>query len=419
MDGSLDTRGDPARFRLTRRAGGVALAVVLASVLATLGVLVAVRGSDGDARRPADVTWRLLPPAPIAPDFARTGVWTGRELLVYGRDQQSATDERGEAYATGSANVAAAYDPAAGTWRKLAPPTGSPGAIGRVSAVWSGEELLVWGPGARDGGGSAFNPATDRWRRFAPPPAGGGIVVWTGREMVGWGGGCCGDASADGAAYDPAENTWRSIARSPLAASQQPVGSWTGRELIVLVTGRDPDGKPSPARLARAAAYDPAADTWRRIAPLPEPREGAAAAWDGRELLVVGGSGVTRGGRAPARVGFAYDPAADRWRRLAPMPIGRVGAQAAWTGRRLVLWGGLTAAGAGAAGGLSYDPAADRWSPLPVAPLPRRLEATAAWTGRSLIVWGGVRTDTWGRYRSVGAAFTPRDPEARTGRRRP
>lgn len=85
--------------------------------------------------------------------------------------------------------------------------------------------------------------------------------------MIGWGGGCRGDAFPDGAAYNPAANSWHTLARSPLAGSQSPQGAWTGRELIIFVGGTDPDGNAWPARLARAAAYSPATDTWRRIAP--------------------------------------------------------------------------------------------------------------------------------------------------------
>jgi hypothetical protein len=420
MDGSLSTRTTATtRFHPSRRA----LVLVTALGLALLGALAAVGAtlladeSDRTSATPASTAaagWRPMPPAPIAPDFVRAGVWTGHELLVFGREQRTATDVRGAGYATGSANVAAAYDPATETWRKLAPPAGNAGAVGRFAAAWTGTQLLVWGPTAKSGGGLAYDPRTNAWHVLPPAPAGGGLVAWTGRELVGWGGGCCGDASADGSAYDPATNTWRRLAHSPLAGSQQPLGAWTGRELIVLVSGRDPDGKPSAPGLARAAAYDPARDTWRRIAPPPEPREGAAAVWDGHELLIVGGSAPSSAGRAPARDGLAYDPATNRWRSLASMPDGRTSPLAAWTGKRLPVWGGLTAQGATAARGLAYDPAGDRWSVLPAAPLPARLDSTATWTGRSLLVWGGVPTKDWGHYRAVGASFTPaRAPDTR------
>ena len=61
-------------------------------------------------------SWRRLPVAPIAPDFNyRTSVWTGKEMLVFGRDQQTALDANGSPYATSRVNVAAAYDPRGGT----------------------------------------------------------------------------------------------------------------------------------------------------------------------------------------------------------------------------------------------------------------------------------------------------------------
>lgn len=206
--------------------------------------------------------WQRLPRAPIAPT-TEVAVWTGRQMLVFGRAQQSPP---------WSVDVAASYDPRAHTWSRLTPFKGPSGNYeGRYWAVWTGTEMLVEGPLDLQ----AYDPATRRWRRLpAQAAVPGGIIVWTGRELIGWGGGCCGDASAGGAAYDPASNRRRTLARSPLAPAQSPLGAWTGRELVVLVSGLDPDGRPYPARFARAAAYDPRNDTWRRIPPLPgDPRQ--------------------------------------------------------------------------------------------------------------------------------------------------
>jgi N-acetylneuraminic acid mutarotase len=366
-------------------------------------------GSPAGGARPATApvagAWRSLPAAPIAPGSDVVSAWTGRQMLVFGRAQP---------HPPWSVDVAAAYDPATRTWRELAPSKGPQGNYeGHYSAVWTGREMLVFGPLDNQ----AYNPATNRWRRLprSPAPFGLGVVVWTGREAIAWGGGCCGDASSSGAAYDPARNTFRKLARSPLAPSQGPVGAWDGHELVVLVTGLDPDGKPYPASLARAAAYDPETDSWRRVAPLPARRAGATAVWDGRELLVVGGAGPARAGKpAPlARVGFAWNRATNRWRRLAPMQSGRADFAAVWTGVRLLIWGGRRDAGAGApvipARGLAYAPSGNRWSALPQAPLVGRLDPTAVWTGRALIVWGGNRPKLTSGIRSFadGAAFTP------------
>ena len=338
-------------------------------------------------------------------------------MLLFGRVTTRAKDGA----VLGRVDVAATYNLAANRWRRLPSPGPTSGFL-RTSAVWTGKEVVVWGQGTRE----AFDPSTSRWRRlpgsrYLAVHDGFGLVVWTGKEMIGWGGGCCGDAFSDGVAYDPAANSWRNLARSPLAGSQHPVGAWTGRELVVFVGGLDPDGKPWPARFARAAAYNPVTNTWRRIAPLPEERGGANAIWDGREVLVVGGAGPARAGKpgAPARTGFAYNPATNRWRRLPPMESGRMGAVAVWAGKRLLVWGGQTNP-LGAAKpvipphGVAYDPKANGWSPLPQAPLLGRLDPTAVWTGRTLIVWGGETSVCRPGARQCatkvfldGAAFTP------------
>lgn len=377
-----------------RKAVAVAVALGLAPVAA---VTVAGAGPPAGA-------WTRLPTAPIVADFGSArSIWTGREAVFYGRDTLTARDAQRAPYAIGSRGVAAAFDPASKRWRRLpdAPKTGN---YCHSSAVWTGARMLVW-----DCGLLALDPASGHWRRLSQPPAGGGVVAWTGRELIGWGGGCCGDASADGAAYRPAANRWHRLARSPLAGSQQPIGAWTGHELVILVGDRDPNGKRWPSRLARAAAYDPTRDTWRRISPLPEPRDGASAVWDGHELLVVGGRAPGAAGSSrPARIGFAYDPVTNRWRSLPAMPSGRIGATTVWTGSQLLVYGGQASeAGKPVRSGFAYDPRANRWWTLPAAPLPLRLEPTAVWAGDEMVVWGGVPTATWGRYLATGASFRP------------
>jgi N-acetylneuraminic acid mutarotase len=360
--------------------------------------------------------WRPLSPGPLAVDDARTSVWTGTEMLVVGRHTTRAKDG---AVLT-RLDVAAAYDPVSDAWRRLPWPPGSSSFMGYES-FWTGKEMIVWGQGIRE----AFNPVTNHWRRLPDSQLlaihdGFGLAVWTGHDLIGWGGGCCGDAFSDGVAYSPTANAWRKVAPSPLAGSQHPIGAWTGRELVIFVNGLDPNGKPWPKRLARAAAYNPATNTWRRIAPLPATREGGNAVWDGREILIVGGSGAPREGKSPtaATVGFAYNPATNRWRRLPPMESGRFGASAVWSGKLLLLWGGSQTTGSGQPvippHGLAYDPKANRWSTLPQAPLLGRLDPTAVWTGRALIVWGGQKPATPAgsgtTFFTDGAAFTPTTP---------
>ena len=317
---------------------------------------------------PARPAWSSLPAAPVKIDAGLTAVWTGKKLLVSGVQMGP-----GGTF-IGSKDVAAAYDPAAKTWRRLERPPKTASYCNRVAA-WTGREMLVWGCAQ-----VAYDPAANAWRRLPPAPTGEGIALWTGRELIGWGGGCCGDAWDGGSAFDPASGSWRTLPRSPLAPNQRPLGAWTGRELLLVVSGiQAVDGKPAPTSLARAAAYNPATSTWRRLPspPLSGLRSGNAAAWDGHELIVLGAG-------ANGRAVLSYAPGTNRWRLLARSPFPLKTAEAFWTGQRLLVWGGAESFHA-----LSYDPAANRWSVLPRPPV-RGSGQTAVWTGRRLLIWGSA-----------------------------
>ena len=373
--------------------------VVLATVVG-LGssiafLLVACGGASTQPRQAAAASWRALPTAPIKINQGPSAVWTGRQLILFGRRSITALDSHGAPSIVKSVDTAESYDPASSKWTRLSPPFG-PSYVPNYEAVWTGKEMLAFGAFHS----VAYNPRTGSWRTLRKS-VGGGLVVWTGSEAIGWGGGCCGDAWGNGSAYNPATDTYRDLAPSPLAPSQGPVGAWTGHELVLFSSGINPgSGKPYPASFARGAAYNPATDTWRRVAPLPE--YGGAAAWDGREILVVGAG-------AHARSAFAFDPATNRYRSLARLPFGLQGAASFWTGHRLLVWGGGESDR-----GLVYDPQTDRWSALPAAPL-QGSGQTAAWTGHDLIVWGGVlgtpvgtaHPERYPKYLSDGAAFTP------------
>ena len=357
--------------------------LVVLTTLAGLGTAIAflLVACGGAAAKPPPAAWQPLPKAPVQIDQNRTSVWTGKQLILFGLRRVTALDSRGAPYFVKFIDVAESYDPALKTWTRLSPPPG-PGYVPEYNAVWTGKEMLAFGAFHS----VAYDPATSTWRTLRKS-VGGGLVVWTGHEAIGWGGGCCGDAWGNGLAYDPATDAYRELAPSPLAPSQGPIGAWTGHELVLFSGGFDPAaGKPYPAKLARAAAYNPATDTWRRITPLPNSALGfvGAAAWDGREVLVAGDG-------ASGRAAFAYDPATNRRRALAPMPFGLRDVSAFWTGHRLLVWGGSEAGR-----GLAYDPGADRWSVLPLAPL-HGLATALDWTGRSLVVGSGRHA----------AAFTP------------
>jgi hypothetical protein len=222
---------------------------------------------------------------------------------------------------------------------------------------------------------------------------------------------------------------------------------WTGREVLVWggLTIPDPVGAPNTGRPADGVAYDPARRSWRRLpAPPLELRDVGGdywVVWTGRELVAGGVEEVSGGG---VRVG-AYDPATDRWRMLPRSPRltggrGHLQARTAlWAGSRLLVWNywsdtarpldnltGVFRRPDAEPDGIdlwAYDPAADRWTVLPTPPEPVRRVASGAsmvWNGREVIVASAqaVRRDTVtraGRYDPDRAQWSPIAPPPRRG----
>ena len=115
---------------------------------------------------------------------------------------------------------------------------------------------------------------------------------------------------------------------------------------------------------------------------------------------VAGGRFYALAGRAAGRGNFAvveaFDPAAGRWRRVAPMREPRGGIAAASVRGRIVVVGGEEASGTISEVEL-YDPRARRWSRLADLPTPRHGLGAVARRGRVYAIEGGD---------SPGFAFT-------------
>ncbi|TMP95701.1 MAG: galactose oxidase, partial [Verrucomicrobia bacterium] len=88
--------------------------------------------------------------------------------------------------------------------------------------------------------------------------------------------------------------------------------------------------------------------------------------------------------------GGRYDPLSDSWRPMSVVnaPASRHGFSTAWTGRELIVWGGISGSAVNTGG--RYDPLTDTWTVVSAngAPSPR-YSHSAIWTGREMIVWGG------------------------------
>ena len=250
----------------------------------------------------------------------------------------------------------------------------------------------------------------DRWRRCAragaPGPRVAHTVVWTGKEMLVWGGGAQDRFKQTGARYNPAADVWRPITTNGAPAGRwHHAAQWTGREMIIW-GGRENFYPTNSFR--DGARYDPETDTWRPMstAGAPAARSQMTSVWTGREFIVWGGrtDGGTNGYDHVFNDGARYDPETDRWTPLPPCPeLGpRYDGAAVWTGREMIVWGGGRRTGRNRADqnpyhtygdGGRYDPVLDQWTLLPAAGAPRaRYKHTVIWTGTEMIVWGGTTT---------------------------
>jgi hypothetical protein len=280
------------------------------------------------------------------------------------------------------------------------------------SVVRAGREVIVWG-GAPASTAAAYDVAHDAWRRVPRGPVGGRTrhsAVWTGTEMIVWGGWAGNRVRRDGAAYDPVRRRWRGIARAPLAGRLDHAAVWTGTEMVVW-GGSRPASRGRSRVLADGAAYDPARDRWRPLAPAPLRSAPARrleigleveidAIWTGARMMVWNGI-----------AGALYDPEHDRWETIPPPPrrlrYWKPTDSAVWTGREAIVFGGTERGDWGefTAAGAAYDPARRVWRTLPAAPLAGRDRHAAVWTGDAMLVWGGCCRGL--RHHRDGALYRP------------
>jgi len=175
---------------------------------------------------------------------------------------------------------------------------------------------------------------------------------------------------------------------------------WTGSKMIIW--GGNTGGMPLVTNTG--GIYDPSTDTWKATSTTnaPAPRFSHVAAWTGSKMIVWGGFGTS----ALEPAGGVYDPAADTWTPMSTtnQPALRTQATAVWTGKKLVVWGGISGSNPVGTGGI-YDPATDTWETVNQAGTPSpRVGHGAAWSGKVMMVWGGNNFSDW---LNSGGLFDP------------
>jgi len=353
-----------------------------------------------------------------------TGVWTGNEMIVWGGFGD------GTFFSNGGR-----YNPTINSWVATST-TNAPDSRYAHTAVWSGTEMIIWGGYFFDGNdrflntGGKYDPNTDSWTATSTANTPGGRYshtgVWTGTEMIVWGGRTRDLGFLDtGAKYSPITDSW-----TPIITVNTPSGRayhtaiWTGSEMIVW------GGFASPAYFNTGGRYDPQTDSWIATSMINAPtgREQPTGVWTGSEMIVWGGY-YYDGNDHYVNTGGRYNPSTDSWTttNTTNAPVGRAYHTAVWTDSRMIIWGGYYFDGAAhelnTGGG--YDPNADSWTPTSTSNVPTARDShRAVWTGNEMIVWGGFDEvvgycNTGGRYNpstnSWTATSTANAPSGRAG----
>jgi N-acetylneuraminic acid mutarotase len=331
---------------------------------------------------------RINRPSPSA-RYSHSAVWTGSEMIVWGGISGA-----------GVMNDGGRYSPATNSWT-LTSTAGAPAPRLAHSAVWTGNEMIVWGGGPNGGyfnDGARYFPASNSWsvvtNTGAPSAREFHTAVWTGNEMIVWGGlgggGVPAVALNNGARYNPSTNSWTAISSAGAPTPRYShTAVWTGNEMIVF--GGYPGGVGSNG-LNDGARYNPSTNSWTALPTLgaPASRFQQTAVWTGSEMIVWGGhSGGFGGTPGPLNTGARYNPTTNVWTAVttANAPVARSEHSAIWTGTEMMIWGGLGATPLN--DGSRYNPAADTWVPVTSAAAPAaRYAHRGVWTGSEMIVWG-------------------------------
>src|SRR4029077_8264353 len=236
-----------------------------------------------------------------------------------------------------------------------------------------------WDDGKAGGVNYEYNPATDKWTKKQPMPrpahhaalaaANGKIYVMGGFVVP------KDNAIPVGGAWEPIDNAWE---------------------------------------------YDPAADSWKSLPPLPGKRGSAVAAEVSGKIYVIGGATTVDGSKDPFFTFFGpskvlatndvYDPATNKWQSREPMSVARNHAFGAAVEGKIYVIGGRTGHGFILSATNTdvveaYDPAFKTWS-MPKERMPTARSGGASGTdGRRIYVAGGevTTTELVGAFRAVEA----------------
>ncbi|OGF61375.1 MAG: hypothetical protein A2Y62_05740 [Candidatus Fischerbacteria bacterium RBG_13_37_8] len=269
------------------------------------------------------------------------------------------------------------------------------------TAVWTGTEMIIWGGVSASylNSGARYNPAVDLWYPMslinAPAGRARHTAIWTGAAMIIWGG-YDSNYLSSGARYNAEFDEWETISSSgaPLARYGH-TAVWTGTEMIIW-------GGLGYTYMGNGGKYNASNDSWIEL-PIasnsPSPRINHTAAWTGTEMIIWGGNSNNN-----LATGARYNPVLKTWSEASSSnaPLARQNHTAVWTGTEMIIWGGSDEYKFNS--GSRYNPSSNTWIQTNLTNAPSaRASHSAVWTGEKMIIWGGYD----GSYFNTGSQYNP------------
>ena len=314
-------------------------------------------------------------------------IWTGSEMIIWGGSD-------GSQITPAYFNTGARYNPSTNIWTTVST-TNAPAARVEHTAIWTGTEMIIWGGYFFSLGvssfntGARYNPSTNTWTTVSTTNAPSArylhTAIWTGTEMIVWGGSDGLLYNNTGAKYNPSTNTWTALPTTNAPSGRYlHTAIWTGTEMIIW------GGSDGTAVNNTGAKYNPSTNTWTTLPTTnaPAARNNHTAIWTGTQMIVWGGSdGINN-----VNTGAKYDPFSNIWISVTTSnaPSARSFFTATWTGAEMIIWGGENGANNLFNTGGRYNATSNSWITTSITNAASiRSFHTAVWTGLQMIVYGG------------------------------
>jgi N-acetylneuraminic acid mutarotase len=300
-----------------------------------------VVGAAGIAPTATVTNWRTVAPSPVSRAEAVGGVVNGKLYVLGGldgviRDGHTSHDHY---FSTPRSDV---YDPATNRWTRLA---NMPEAFTHASGVVVGNTIWFVGGyrGNHPGPGYThvwkYDTAADKWSRGPdlPAPRGAGAAALVGRSIHFFGGldNTRGADKADHWALDLDNQAAGWVRKASLLRARNHLSAASVNGQLYAIGGQL-DEEEKQVSLTNVERYDPATNTWTRVASLPGPRSHTTSGTfvhKGRIIVVGGETGFEK----VRREIFSYDPAANKWTQIGLLPSARSTVVAGVAGNTLIV----------------------------------------------------------------------------------